>query len=40
MTHSCIHNRGNSFTGENSVYGDFFGLDDLFTERKRKSWMA
>ena len=29
------HNRGNStFTGENSLYGDFFGLDDLFTERK------
>ncbi|WP_336921067.1 pullulanase-type alpha-1,6-glucosidase [Aquipuribacter sp. SD81] len=27
------HNRGNSsFAGENSVYGDFFGLDDLFTE--------
>ena len=27
------HNRGNStFSGENSVYGDFFGLDDLFTE--------
>ncbi len=27
------HNRGNStFTGENSTYGDFFGLDDLFTE--------
>jgi len=29
------HNRGDtSFTGENSVYGDFFGLDDLFTERR------
>jgi glycosidase len=29
------HNRGNtSFSGENSLYGDFFGLDDLFTERK------
>ncbi|GAA2589412.1 pullulanase-type alpha-1,6-glucosidase [Winogradskya consettensis] len=28
------HNRGDStFTGENSEYGDFFGLDDLFTER-------
>ena len=28
------HNRGNStFTGENSLYGDFFGLDDLFTEK-------
>jgi alpha-amylase len=27
------HNRGNTtFTGENSQYGDFFGLDDLFTE--------
>ncbi len=27
------HNRGNSsFTGENSLYGDFFGLDDMFTE--------
>ncbi|MGJ7440127.1 pullulanase-type alpha-1,6-glucosidase [Aquipuribacter sp. MA13-6] len=27
------HNRGDSsFAGENSVYGDFFGLDDLFTE--------
>ncbi len=27
------HNRGNtSFSGENSVYGDFVGLDDLFTE--------
>lgn len=27
------HNRGNStFSGENSLYGDFFGLDDLFTE--------
>ena len=28
------HNRGNStFTGENSLYGDFFGLDDLWTEK-------
>lgn len=28
------HNRGDSsFVGENSVYGDFFGLDDLFTEQ-------
>ncbi len=28
------HNRGDSlFTGENSLYGDFYGLDDLFTER-------
>jgi pullulanase-type alpha-1,6-glucosidase len=27
------HNRGNSsFSGENSLYGDFFGLDDMFTE--------
>ncbi|MDM8521227.1 pullulanase-type alpha-1,6-glucosidase [Anaerolineales bacterium HSG6] len=29
------HNRGNTtFSGENSLYGDFFGLDDLFTERQ------
>ena len=29
------HNRGDTtFAGENSLYGDFFGLDDLFTERK------
>lgn len=28
------HNRGDStFSGENSEYGDFFGLDDLWTER-------
>ncbi len=28
------HNRGDSsFVGENSNYGDFFGLDDLFTEQ-------
>jgi alpha-amylase len=28
------HNRGDStFNGEDSQYGDFFGLDDLFTER-------
>ncbi|MDC5699043.1 pullulanase-type alpha-1,6-glucosidase [Intrasporangium calvum] len=27
------HNRGNStFAGESSLYSDFFGLDDLFTE--------
>jgi len=27
------HNRGNStFTGESSLFGDFYGLDDLFTE--------
>ncbi|MFN8098021.1 MAG: pullulanase-type alpha-1,6-glucosidase [Dermatophilaceae bacterium] len=31
---TMYHNRGNSsFSGENSEYGDFFGLDDLFTER-------
>ena len=30
---SLYHNRGNTtFSGENSTYGDFFGLDDLFTE--------
>jgi alpha-amylase len=30
---SLYHNRGNTtFTGEDSQYGDFFGLDDLFTE--------
>lgn len=30
------HNRGNSsFTGEDSRYGDFSGLDDLFTEHPR-----
>lgn len=30
------HNRGNSqFSGENSTYGDFFGLDDLFTEHPK-----
>ncbi len=29
------HNRGDStFAGENSLYGDFFGLDDLWTERQ------
>jgi glycosidase len=28
------HNRGDStFSGESSFYGDFFGLDDLFTEK-------
>ncbi|WP_425321285.1 pullulanase-type alpha-1,6-glucosidase [Couchioplanes caeruleus] len=28
------HNRGDTtFVGENSEYGDFFGLDDLWTER-------
>ena len=31
---TMYHNRGDTtFTGENSQYGDFFGLDDLFTER-------
>ncbi|GAB7037330.1 MULTISPECIES: pullulanase-type alpha-1,6-glucosidase [Catenuloplanes] len=31
---TMYHNRGDStFTGENSEYGDFFGLDDLWTER-------
>ena len=30
------HNRGDSFwVGESSVYGDFVGLDDLFTEHPR-----
>ncbi len=30
------HNRGNSqFSGENSLYGDFVGLDDLFTEHPK-----
>lgn len=30
---TLYHNRGNStFNGESSEYGDFFGLDDLFTE--------
>ncbi|MBI9098738.1 MAG: hypothetical protein JEY91_09685 [Spirochaetaceae bacterium] len=29
---TLYHNRGNStFSGENSIYGDFSGLDDLFT---------
>ena len=35
------HNRGNSsFTGESSLDGDFFGLDDLFTEKPNvvKGW--
>jgi alpha-amylase len=33
---SLYHNRGNTtFVGENSLYGDFFGLDDLFTENPR-----
>ncbi|MBQ1050499.1 pullulanase-type alpha-1,6-glucosidase [Micromonospora sp. C51] len=31
---TVYHNRGDStFAGENSEYGDFFGLDDLWTER-------
>lgn len=31
---TMYHNRGDStFEGENSEYGDFVGLDDLFTER-------
>ena len=31
---NMYHNRGETtFTGENSYYGDFFGLDDVFTER-------
>jgi len=33
---SLYHNRGNTtFVGENSQYGDFFGLDDLFTENPK-----
>ena len=46
---TLYHNRGNTtFVGENSLYGDFFGLDDLFTEHPRvvrgmtdiyKSWI-
>jgi glycosidase len=33
---TAYHNRGDTtFTGENSLYGDFFGLDDLFTEQPR-----
>ncbi len=31
---TMYHNRGDStFSGESSTYGDFVGLDDLFTER-------
>jgi alpha-amylase len=31
---TMYHNRGNTtFSGESNEYGDFFGLDDLFTER-------
>jgi alpha-amylase len=33
---TLYHNRGNTtFIGEDSYYGDFFGLDDLFTEHPR-----
>lgn len=33
---ALYHNRGNStFTGESSRFGDFVGLDDLFTEHPR-----
>jgi len=33
---TLYHNRGNStFSGENSVHGDFGGLDDTFTEHPR-----
>ncbi len=33
---TLYHNRGNStFQGENAVYGDFVGLDDVFTEQPR-----
>lgn len=33
---TLYHNRGNStFTGESSVYGDFAGLDDVFTENPK-----
>jgi len=33
---TAYHNRGNTtFTGEDSLYGDFVGLDDLFTEDPR-----
>ncbi|MFJ5958332.1 alpha-amylase family glycosyl hydrolase [Paenarthrobacter sp. NPDC092416] len=33
---TLYHNRGNTnFAGEDSLYGDFFGLDDLFTENPR-----
>ena len=35
---TLYHNRGDTtFVGENSLYGDFFGLDDLFTEHPRSS---
>jgi pullulanase-type alpha-1,6-glucosidase len=33
---TLYHNRGDTtFAGENALYGDFFGLDDLFTENPR-----
>ncbi len=33
---TLYHNRGDTtFVGEDSQYGDFFGLDDLFTENPR-----
>lgn len=33
---TVYHNRGNStFRGESSIYGDFSGLDDVFTEQPR-----
>ena len=33
---TLYHNRGNTtFVGEDSLYGDFAGLDDLFTEHPR-----
>ena len=33
---TLYHNRGNTtFVDEDSYYGDFFGLDDLFTEHPR-----
>ncbi|VXB92225.1 Alpha-amylase [Arthrobacter sp. 9AX] len=33
---TLYHNRGDTtFVGEDSFYGDFFGLDDLFTEQPR-----
>ena len=47
---TLYHNRGDTtFAGENSLYGDFVGLDDLFTEHPRvvdgmteiyKTWIA
>jgi alpha-amylase len=47
---TLYHNRGNTtFVGEDSYYGDFFGLDDLFTEHPTvvngmveiyKTWIA